>query len=157
MEQSQIVEKLNESISAEIAQIISAEVGDQCIGLKSDFILQAAKLLKEDPSLQFSFLRLISGADWGEELSVFYHLSSISLSHNCVLRVDLARDKPELDSVISVWPGADWLEKETFDMFGIKFKGHPNLRRILLPLDWEGYPLRKDYVEPEEYHGISNK
>jgi NADH-quinone oxidoreductase subunit C len=74
-----------------------------------------------------------------------YHLVSISRREKVRLRVWLGGDDPVVDSLVPVWPGANWLEREIFDLFGIRFLGHPDLRRILLPDDWEGYPLRRDY------------
>jgi NADH-quinone oxidoreductase subunit C len=73
------------------------------------------------------------------------------------LRVVLDREKPEVPSLSGIWKTADWHEREAYDFFGIQFTGHPNLTRILLPADWEGHPLRKDYVEQERYHGIKVK
>jgi len=86
---------------------------------------------------------------------VLYHLRS--LQHHWVLavKVQLPAENPEVDTVADVWPAANWHERETFDLVGIRFRGHPDLRRILLPQDWEGHPLRKDYVFPSEYQGIS--
>jgi len=83
-----------------------------------------------------------------------YNLFSMKHRHKIALRVDLPRDNPRVPSVESVWRTADWHEREAYDLFGIHFEGHPDLRRILCPDDWEGYPLRKDYVVQEYYHGI---
>jgi NADH-quinone oxidoreductase subunit C len=76
---------------------------------------------------------------------VIYHLVSIPRRDRLRLKVRLSSDDPVVDSVVPVWPGANWLEREVFDLFGIRFNEHPDLRRILMPEDWEGYPLRKDY------------
>ena len=73
-----------------------------------------------------------------------------------ILKCELDRDKPEIDSVYEVYKTADWLEREVFDLFGVQYRNHPDLRRIMLPEDWEGHPLRKDYEEHGGYHGISN-
>ena len=91
----------------------------------------------------------------GGTLSVYYHLESTKFRHKVVLRVSTPREKPEAASVALVWRSADWHEREAFDLFGINFLNHPDLRRILMPYDWEaGYPLRKDYANPEFYHGM---
>ena len=92
-----------------------------------------------------------------ECISSVYHLYSYTYNHDLVLRVDLDRAAPKVHSVVHLWPSADWHEREAYDMLGIVYEGHPDLHRILLPEDWDGYPLRKDYVPPKEYHGISNE
>jgi NADH-quinone oxidoreductase subunit C len=90
-------------------------------------------------------------------MEVVYHLFSYRHRHAVVLKVGVARDNPRLATVSTVWRAAIWQEREIFDLLGVDFVGHPDLRRILLPEDWVGHPLRKDYVEPTEYHGISTK
>jgi NADH-quinone oxidoreductase subunit C len=88
-------------------------------------------------------------------ISVYYHLESTSLKHKVILKVSTGREKPEIPSVVEIWKGADWHEREAYDLFGIIFLNHPDLRRILMPYDWEyGYPLRKDYENPEFYLGM---
>ena len=83
-----------------------------------------------------------------------YNLHSMKHLHKIEVRIKVTNDKPNIPSVEQVWRVADWFERETYDMFGINFIGHRDLRRILLPEDWEGWPLRKDYQEQETYHGI---
>ncbi len=91
----------------------------------------------------------------GGTMSVYYHLESIKYRHKLLLRVITERDNPVVNSVTSVWNSSNWHEREAFDLFGIKFLNHPDLRRILMPYDWEfGYPLRKDYQNPEFYQGM---
>jgi NADH-quinone oxidoreductase subunit C len=91
----------------------------------------------------------------GGTLSVYYHLESTKFRHKLVLRVSAPREDPQVESVSLVWKSADWHEREAYDLLGIKFLNHPDLRRILMPYDWEaGYPLRKDYTNPEFYHGM---
>ena len=93
-------------------------------------------------------------------MEVVYHLSSLPLEHTFVIRVVIARDFDNLQaipSIASLWRTADWHEREAYDLFGIPFSDHPDLRRILLPNDWEGHPMRKDYKEQEYYHGITVK
>lgn len=91
----------------------------------------------------------------GGTISIYYHLESIKFKHKLLLKVITNRDNPEVNSVTSVWNSANWHEREAYDMFGVKFKNHPDLRRILMPYDWEfGYPLRKDYQNPEFYQGM---
>lgn len=113
--------------------------------------------LHDNQELQFDSLVLLSGVDEVKAnlLSVYYHIESTSIKHKIVLKVVTDRSNPEVNSVTSVWKGADWHEREAYDMYGIKFTNHPDLRRILMPYDWEaGYPLRKDYENPEFYQGM---
>ena len=91
----------------------------------------------------------------GGTLSVYYHLESTKYRHKIVIRVSAPREDPRVESVSLVWRSADWHEREAYDLLGIQFLNHPDLRRILMPYDWEaGYPLRKDYANPEFYHGM---
>ena len=111
---------------------------------------------KDDPALRFDCLSNLSGVDYPKQghIQVVYHLLSYPLRHVFVLKVNANRDDPVVASVVPVWSAADWQEREVFDLLGVSFDGHPDLRRILMPEDWPGHPLRKDFVEPQEYHGI---
>ena len=113
--------------------------------------------LQQHSSLFFDMLSCVTAIDNGAEagtLDVIYNLYSIPFNHHFTLKVTVPRDHAELDSVESVWKTANWHEREAYDMFGITFRGHPDLRRILLPADWEGHPLRKDYKQQEYYRGV---
>ena len=111
--------------------------------------------LKTEPSLFFDSLQCQSGFDVGEDkLESRYNLHSMTHNHYTEIRITVPINKPTIPSVEKVWRIADWFERETYDMFGIEFLGHRDLRRILLPEDWEGWPLRKDYQVQETYHGI---
>jgi len=147
---------------------------DPWIEVAPEGIVEVCRYVKADPELKLEMCNCVTGVDyfepdpkkaskvdWQPHTEVVYHLSSISKKHSLVLKVMLPRWKndvpgqcPEVPSVASVWPGADWHEREVFDLSGIWFTGHPNMRRILCPEDWEGYPLRKDYQMPLEYHGM---
>lgn len=107
-------------------------------------IKEVCRLLKEQ--MGFNYPASITGIDWKDRFEVVYHLTALEANKKIILRADLDHDQPQIDSVTPVWKGADWQEREIYDLFGIVFNGHPDLRRILLPEDWEGYPLRKDYV-----------
>ena len=103
-------------------------------------------------------------AGWEPHIEVVYHISSIAKKHTLVVKTKVPRWKddeegelPEVPSVTGVWRTADWHEREVFDLSGVMFTGHPDLRRILCPEDWDGYPLRKDYEMPLEYHGIRGR
>lgn len=115
--------------------------------IKKDFLIEICSFLKEDPALQFNFLSDVIGTDYypqNPRFEVVYNLYSIPQRHRLRLKVKI-QDGETLPSVTSVWKGADWAEREAYDMFGIRFEGHPNLKRIYMPEDWEGFPLRKDY------------
>ena len=120
-------------------------------------IAEVCRYLRDDPALRFDCLSNLSGVDYPKQnaIQVVYHLFSYPHRHHLVLKVDAVRDDPVVQTVSDVWSTADWLEREVFDLLGITFTGHPDLRRILMPEDWPGHPLRKDFVEPQEYHGIS--
>lgn len=104
--------------------------------------------LKNDPALRLDFLFCLTGVDWKTHLSVVYHLRSTELGHTLVVKVKLEdREHPELLSVWNLWRTAEFHEREAYDLFGIRFVGHPDLRRLFMTDDWKGWPLRKDYVD----------
>ena len=128
-----------------------------CIEAKKDGLLKLCHFLYKDEQLFFDSLSCITGLDNGPEadtLEVIYNFYSIPYDHHLMVKVTLGRVRPEIPSLTSIWKTADWLERETYDMYGIIFTDHPDLRRILLPADWEGYPLLKDYEEQELYRGV---
>lgn len=105
-----------------------------------------AEMLRDDRETQFDFLVCMTGADWGETLGVVYHLRSTTLGHEVVLRIETAdREHPVLPSVCDLWHSANLNEREVYDFYGIRFTGHPDMRRLYLRNDWVGYPFRKDY------------
>jgi len=127
--------------------------------VKTDAIVEVCRFLKSEPALAFDCLMNLSAVDGFKNqpmIRVVYHLYSYSKRHAFILKVELDRANPVVPSVESVWKSADWLEREQYDLLGVKFEGHPDLRRIMLPDDWVGHPLRKDYKEPGEYHHISH-
>jgi NADH-quinone oxidoreductase subunit C len=128
--------------------------------LPTEQILPVCEFLWKNPATYFDSLSCLTAIDQGPEagkMEVIYTLYSIPNHLTLHLRVILDRSSPTISSVSSIWRTADWHEREAFDLLGIQFSGHPDLRRILLPEDWEGYPLRKDYVEQSKYHGIQVK
>lgn len=147
---------INSKLADSSAELVSNKAGDPYIIVDKNSFLDVCKLLKNSPVLDLDFLRLITAVDFQNVLSSVYHLYSYKHKHSLTLRVDLDRSTPEIPSVCSLWAGANWLERECFDMMGMVFVGHPDLKRILLPLDWDGFPLRKDYKQADEYHGIKN-
>lgn len=150
---------------------------DPWIQVVSGSIVEVSRFLRDDPRLQFNHLNDLCGADYLEpdpkkapkfghepHIEVVYQLSSLPLRHQLKLKVCVPRWKngvagqlPEVPSVSSVWGIANWHEREAYDLVGIHFEGHPNLRRILCPEDWTGHALRKDYEFPLEYHGIRGR
>jgi NADH-quinone oxidoreductase subunit C len=153
MKPIEIYKKIQKTFPEDIERVVE-EVIDPYIIVKREAIVKVCKFLKEEPDLNFDFLLCISGVDDGKNFWVVYHLHSIAKNHSCVVKVRLPREDPWTYSVMDVWRGANWLERETYDMFGIRFEGHKDLRRILLPEDWKGHPLKKDYEFPDEYRGI---
>ena len=155
----------------EILQVLQGKFGnkilnsdmttlDPTITVAADSIAEISSFLKNNETLAFDTLMCLSGVDYkglkGEtdRIEVVYHLFSMRHRHKIVLKVLLPRDEPAIPSVEQVWDIANWHEREAYDMFGIEFRGHRDLRRILCPDDWVGYPLRKDYVQPETYRGM---
>lgn len=108
---------------------------------------EVARLLKESPSFSFDYLRSLGGVDEKTHMEVFYQFTSLEKQHHLAVRVKTDRENPCVPTVSHLWKAANWNERETYDLLGIRFNGHPDLRRILLPDDWVGHPLRKDYEQ----------
>lgn len=123
------------------------------------WIHQVCSFLHACEKTYFDTLSSLSGIDNGpdQSMEVLYHLYSIPYDLHMAVGVELKRENPEIETVSDIWKAADWHERETYDLFGINFLNHPDLRRILMPEDWEGYPLRKDYEPQETYHHIKVK
>ncbi len=110
-------------------------------------VLTVCKRLRSEHG--FDYLADITGIDWKDRIELVYRATKLATNAKVVVRCDLDREAPKVDSVTTVWKGADFQEREVFDLMGVEFTGHPDLRRILLPEEWEGHPLRKDYVIPD--------
>lgn len=151
------------------ARLLAARLGERCtveedkldptVAVDASVWLETARFLKEE--LNFETCHLVTGIDRGPDagkIEVLYSLFSRNRAEWLHVRIVLPRpgrgELPELDSAAMIWRAADWHERETYDLVGVRFRGHPDPRRILLPEDWDGHPLRKDYVYPLEYHGI---
>jgi len=141
---TQLQEQLAE-LSPMLSPLFSIEFGDAVIGVAGDNVLSAARELQR---LGFDRLGMVTAVDRGEWFVVVYRLQSRALSAAVFMKAKVPRTDPSVASVCDVWPAANWQEREVYDMFGITFEGHPDLRRILLPDDFEGYPLRRDYENP---------
>jgi len=147
---------------------------DPSIEVAAEALTEVGRFLRDERDLRFDMLHCITGVDyfepdekkaakleWQPHVEVVYHLSSLVHRHRLVLKVVLPRwqdgvpgQLPEVPSVSQIWSTANWHEREVYDLSGIRFTGHPDLRRILCPEDWAGHPLRKDYQMPAQYHGI---
>ena len=130
---------------------VSERLGETTIIVRLEAIVDICRALRDDPALQYNFLSTITAVDWLEReprYDIVYHLMSLSSGAVVRLKIQVGDDEqpqPEAPSVTSVWPAANWYEREVYDLFGIRFAGHPDLRRIEMPDDWVGHPLRKDY------------
>jgi len=132
------------------------ELLDPAIRVAPEKLREIAEFLKQESGLELDFLRCLSGVDRQDDgLEVVYHLLSYRHRHGVVLKTAVPADRAEVPTVSDIWRTAEWQERETWDLLGIRFTDHPDLRRIMLPDDWQGHPLRKDYVFPSEYHGIT--
>ena len=124
-----------------------AESGKDSFLVKSEFLLTVAGYLKDTPGLDFDFLSYITAVDYLDYFEVVYHLVSLERKHSLVMKTRCyGRDNLSLPSVVSLWRGADFQEREIYDLFGISFDGHPNMRRLFLWESFEGNPLRRDYL-----------
>lgn len=176
MSGTSLVDRLKQEFGDKITGA-NLEALDPWIEVSPEGIVEVGRYLRDEPDLAFNYLNCISGVDylhtdpkkaakasWQPHLEVVYHLWSVVHRHSIVLKVMLPRWKddqpgqlPEVASVAGIWSTANWHEREVYDLVGVRFTGHPDLRRILCPEDWVGYPLRKDYEMPLEYHGIRGR
>jgi NADH-quinone oxidoreductase subunit C len=129
----------------------------KAIKVHPDDLVNVCLELFQNENVYFDMLSCITGIDNGPEagtMEIAYNLYSIPFNHHLMLKIKLQREKPDVESISHIWKTADWHEREIFDMYGISFKNHPDLRRILMPADWTGHPLRKDYKHQEYYRDI---
>lgn len=137
--------------------VVDESMTPKGVRIDSADLKKVCATLKENPAAFFDMLSCITVVDNGPgtgTLEVVYNLYSIPFNHHLALKLVLPRDRAEVDSVEDIWKTANWHEREAYDLFGVKFRGHSDLRRILLPADWEGHPLRKDYKHQEYYRGV---
>ncbi|WP_338876029.1 NADH-quinone oxidoreductase subunit C [Spirosoma sp. SC4-14] len=160
---------------SEIADILTAEFGPDIqynaqaiqpfLTVPASMVADVCLFLRDDERLFFDLLACITAIDNGpkaDTMEVIYNLTSIPYEHNLMMKITVSRKTgakqlPSVPSVAHLWRTADWHEREAFDLVGISFGNHPDLRRILLPTDWVGHPLRTDYREEDQYHGIKTK
>ena len=124
-----------------------AEASDSAVLVKSESLFEVAQYLKDSPEFDFDYLTAITAVDYYDYFELIYQLTSLEHNHSLVLKTRCYdRDKPTVPSVVNLWRGADFQEREIYDLMGMSFEGHPNLKRIVLWEGFEGYPLRKDYL-----------
>ena len=142
-------------LESKVAGKYSVIEGKEAIFVLPDNWIETSKLLKNDLEFDFNYLMCLSSYDKGDDKTygVAYNLFSTTNKHYLEVGVEI-EEGISIPSVVSLWKTANWHEREAYDMMGIKFEGHPDLKRILLSDDWEGHPLRKDYEEPQYYHGM---
>jgi NADH-quinone oxidoreductase subunit C len=141
------VSRLSNS-NRQVIESVKFDREEMTIYVGREAIRHVCALLRDDANCPFNYLSDITCVDWypsEPRFEVVYHLLSIPNKERVRLKVKLSGDAPALDSVTSLWPGANYFEREVFDLFGVRFNGHPYLRRLLMPENWEGHPLRKDY------------
>ncbi|MEK6646963.1 MAG: NADH-quinone oxidoreductase subunit C [Candidatus Firestonebacteria bacterium] len=155
MQQSEILNKITQKFpKIEETKCLEGSFKDYTLAIQvnADEILPICEFLKTNEELCFDSLMCLSGVDLKDYMKVVYHLYSYKHNHKLTINVVLNHDNSVVNSVSRIWKTANWHEREVYDLLGIKFEGHPDLRRILLPQDWVGHPLRKDYVHtPDQY------
>ncbi|MCB0221762.1 MAG: NADH-quinone oxidoreductase subunit C [Chrysiogenetes bacterium] len=173
MTSDEIIERLVKQFGDDKVTRVQAEGCPQPHALvPAELIQDVAKFLRDDPDLDCKFLATIAATDWlagerkvkvGDEerveeikarIDVAYNFSSLTKKHRVNVKVTVDRDKPEVPTLTGVFIAADWHEREQYDLLGVNFKGHPDLRRLMMPEGWVGHPLRKDYEQMSEWQGI---
>ncbi len=153
----EIHERVKARFGDDVGPLSEPKIDPFCV-VKRDRIVEVCRFLKAEPGLELDFLEDLTAVDWPKKnvIEVVYHLISYRHRHLFKLKVEADRAAPSVPTVEGVWKTANWFEREVYDLFGVDFPGHPDLRRIMLPDDWMGHPLRKDYQEAGGWHGISN-
>ena len=156
LEAAAIHARLRARFGDAIGDLAGARPDNFCASVAPAAIAEVCRFAKDDPELAFDCLSNLSGVDYPKRgvIEIVYNLYSYRHRHLFALKVGAPRDNPVVPTVSGIWAHADWQEREAFDLLGVTFTGHPDLRRILCADDWEGFPLRKDYQFPREYHGI---
>ncbi len=148
MEPLEIAERIRERFPEEVRGVVEFR-GQVSVLIRKERLLEICRFLHDEPALAFDYLKDLCGVDYlgrrPVRFEVVYTLYSMKHRHMVRLKAEVGEDDPSVESVVPVWAGANWHERECYDMFGIVFNNHPDLRRILMPEDWEGYPMRKDY------------
>ncbi|MFP4320902.1 MAG: NADH-quinone oxidoreductase subunit C [Anaerolineales bacterium] len=145
-----IASKITEALGADVLEDVQEFAGETTYIIAPQRIVEVCTFLRDAPDLEFKQLSDIAGVDYYQQpapgrFGINYHLLSLKLTKRIRLKVYWSEEDPPVPSVVPVWPSANWEEREAYDMFGIPFEGHPDLRRLLMPDDWQGFPQRKDY------------
>ncbi len=157
MNAQEINERLKAEFGTDILSFVEEGKSDPAISVNRTNIVDIMLFLRDESDLQFDYLSCLSGVELKDNLQVVYNLYSMNHKHRITIKADIPKDDPNIPTIEKVWLSADWHEREAWDMYGINFVGHHNMIRILNPYDWEGHPLRKDYVTPEYYNGMKVK
>jgi NADH-quinone oxidoreductase subunit C len=157
MTPEEIYQHALKTIPAETLGQMPEDAAQPWITVSPDTLIEVLALFRDDPALAFDCLDCLTVTDMLDEgqLELVYHLYSYTHQHLFVIKARIGRDDPEAPSVTGLWPAADWYEREQYDMFGVRFTGHPNMTRLFLPDEWVGHPMRLDWEEGETALGIS--
>lgn len=140
---------IGQEVAKQVAEQISGaivEANETCIIVKPDLLAQVIQFLNTSPNFKFNFLNCITGVDYMDYLEVVYNLSSMEHNHSIVVKVRCDRENAEVPSIYNIFRGADYQEREIYDLVGVKFTGHPNMKRLFMWESFEGHPLRRDFL-----------
>jgi NADH-quinone oxidoreductase subunit C len=140
---------IGQEIARQIGDAVPQSVvdsGQSWVLVQPESVLKVARFLKTAPGMEFDYLTCLTGTDYLDYIEVVYILTSMKHNHSVVLKARCNREKPEVPSVVELWRGADYQEREVYDLLGVKFPGHPNMRRLFLWEGFKGHPLRRDYL-----------
>ncbi len=155
MDATAIAERLKTHIGDALTSVVT-DTPDPYLVVAREQLVSACKFLRDEPGLMFDYLPCLTAVDLNDKILMVYHLWSLTHRHGIVVKVELDPSDLVVPSLTALWPAANWHEREQYDLLGVTFSEHPDLRRIMLPEDWVGHPLRKNYVYPTSYHGISH-
>lgn len=155
MNPKEIFDHLKSKFDDAVAEFKDDKPVDSYVVVSADKVDEICYYLRDFEDFQFDYLNCLSGVDYADgNLGVTYHLSSFAKRHKVNLKVFVPKENPKVKTVSEVWQTANWHEREAYDLIGIIFEGHKDLRRMFMEEDWEGHPLRKDYQVPEFFHGM---
>lgn len=156
MENKELLKKRVDDLAARVSGVVEEGIGTLVLKVQAPYITEVMTAVKSLEDVPCDFLHDLGGVDCGDHFEVVYHLTSWQGPQKLRVKAILDHENPVIDSLTRIWSGANFMEREAYDMFGIQFKGHPNLKRIYMWDDFEGFPLRKDYViEPEDVRDIT--
>jgi NADH/F420H2 dehydrogenase subunit C len=147
LKNKEAIERIQADIPSRIKRVAIALGGIIELEISAVDLITVATYLRENPMLRFNFLSCVSAIDRRDAMEIAYHMHSLSQSLSLRLKTVLDANDPVVDSVVAVWPTANWHEREAYDLFGVSFRGHPDLRRIMLEDDFEGHPMLKSYPQ----------